>query len=84
MESTMPQRRSPSLPCLFGIDLSYRPRSYFWPLGLKTHLLAHIKGAERRAALKPGVSRWKAGEKDGTPVVTKNVPYSCRFEQSAQ
>ena len=34
------------------IDLEFRPRSYFWPLGLETHLLARIKGAERKAALK--------------------------------
>lgn len=27
-------------------------------------------------------SRWKAGTKDGTPVITKNVPYSCRFEMA--
>ena len=33
------------------IDLSFRPKTYFWPLGLETHLLTHIKGAERRAAL---------------------------------
>ena len=35
-----------------GIDLAFRPRSYFWPLGLEKHLLARIKGAERKAALK--------------------------------
>ncbi len=34
------------------IDLGFRPKSYFWPLGLETHLLARIKGAERKAALK--------------------------------
>jgi hypothetical protein len=34
------------------IDLRFRPKSYFWPLGLETHLLARIKGAERKAALK--------------------------------
>jgi len=33
------------------IELAFRPKSYFWPLGLETHLLTHIKGAERRAAL---------------------------------
>ena len=31
------------------IDLSFRPTSYFWPLGLEKHLLTHMKGAERRA-----------------------------------
>jgi hypothetical protein len=33
-------------------DLSYRPASYFWPLGLETHLLSRVKGARRKAALK--------------------------------
>jgi hypothetical protein len=41
-----------SRPELSDIDLNFRPRSYFWPLGLETHLLARIKGAERKAALK--------------------------------
>jgi hypothetical protein len=36
---------------LGGIDLAFRPKSYFWPLGLETHLLSRIKGAERKAAL---------------------------------
>lgn len=31
-----------------GIDLDFRPASYFWPMGLTTHLLATVKGAERR------------------------------------
>jgi hypothetical protein len=34
-----------------GIDLSFRPASYFWPMGLEKHLLARIKGAERRRAV---------------------------------
>ena len=34
---------------LEGIDLSFRPTSYFWPLSAKTHLLATIKGEARRA-----------------------------------
>ncbi len=37
---------------LGGIDVGFRPKSYFWPLGLETHLLSRIKGAERKAALK--------------------------------
>jgi hypothetical protein len=37
---------------LDDIDLGYRPKSYFWPLGLETHLLSRIKGAERKAAVK--------------------------------
>ena len=35
-----------------GVALDFRPKSYFWPLGLETHLLVRIKGAERKAALK--------------------------------
>ena len=38
-------------PTIHNVDLTYRPSSYFWPLGLETHLLARIKGAERKAAL---------------------------------
>ena len=34
------------------INLEFRPSSYFWPLGLETHLLARIKGAKRKEALK--------------------------------
>ncbi len=34
------------------IDLAFRPRTYFWPLGLEKQLLTHIKGVQRRAALK--------------------------------
>jgi hypothetical protein len=34
------------------IDLDFRPKSYFWPTALETHLLSRIKGAERKAALK--------------------------------
>lgn len=47
----MIQRGPVRIPEVPGIDLSFRPRSYFWPLGLETHLLARIKGAERKAAL---------------------------------
>ena len=58
MESTMsehgaaPKTSQHPLPEIPGIDLSFRPASYFWPLGLETHLLARIKGAERKADLK--------------------------------
>ena len=34
-----------------GIDLAFRPRSYFWPMGLETHLLTRVKGAERKATV---------------------------------
>jgi hypothetical protein len=40
------------LPDVPGIDLEFRPASYFWPLGLEQHLLVRVKGAERRTALK--------------------------------
>lgn len=33
------------------IDLAYRPRTYFWPHGLKPHPLSSIKGANRRARI---------------------------------
>jgi len=45
-----------------GIDLAYRPGSYFWPLDLKTHLLARIKGAERRSMLKAIIDAGKLEE----------------------
>jgi len=47
-----------------GIDLGFRPTSYFWPLGLETHLLARIKGAERKAALQTLIN---AGRLDEVP-----------------
>ena len=40
-----------ALPDVPGIDLNFRPASYFWPLDLATHLLSRVKGAERKAAL---------------------------------
>ena len=51
-------------PTTRGIDLSYRPSSYFWPMGLETHLLARIKGAERKAALQRLID---AGRLDDIP-----------------
>ena len=47
-----------------GIDLDFRPSSYFWPLGLEKHLLARIKGAERKAALQRLID---AGRLDDIP-----------------
>lgn len=46
------------------IDLDYRPASYFWPHGLATHLLARVKGATRKAALKNLID---AGRLDEVP-----------------
>lgn len=34
-----------------GFDLDFRPRSYFWPMGLREHLLATVKGTVRRELL---------------------------------
>jgi hypothetical protein len=46
------------------IDLDYRPSSYFWPRGLERHLLASVKGARRKAALKALID---AGRVDEVP-----------------
>jgi hypothetical protein len=35
-----------------GIDLGYRPQSYFWPIGHDTHVIAAIKGERRRQAIR--------------------------------
>ena len=35
-----------------GIDLGYRPQSYFWPITHDTHLIAAIKGERRREAIR--------------------------------
>ena len=55
---------NPVVPEVPGIDLAFRPRSYFWPLGLETHLLTRIKGAERKTALKRLID---AGRHDEIP-----------------
>ena len=48
----MDRKPAVQVPEVPGINLDFRPPSYFWPLGLETHLLSRIKGAERKAALK--------------------------------
>ena len=35
-----------------GIDLGYRPQSYFWPITHDTHLIGAIKGERRRKAIR--------------------------------
>ena len=48
-----------------GRDLRFRPKSYFWPLNLETHLRATVRGRERRAKCKghtPPLALPKAGE----------------------
>ena len=47
-----------------AIDLDFRPPSFFWPHGLETHLLASVKGARRKAALKALID---AGRVDEVP-----------------
>ena len=56
--------RKSAVPEVPGIDLTFRPQSYFWPLGLDTHLLARIKGAERKAAVQKLID---AGGLDDVP-----------------
>ncbi len=48
MESTMSRPPAPPVPLVPGIDLTFRPRTYFGPLPLEQHLLAHVTGQERR------------------------------------
>ena len=43
-------------------DLSFRPKTYFWPLGLETHLFTRLKGAERRAALQRFITAGRLNE----------------------
>jgi hypothetical protein len=62
----MIQQIGAPLPEVPGIDLSFRPRSYFWPLDLEAHLLSRVKGAERRAALQRLID---AGRLDEAPAI---------------
>ena len=45
-----------SVPIVLGIDLSFRPRSYFGPIPAETHVLAHVTGHERREILRAQLS----------------------------
>jgi hypothetical protein len=51
-ESTMTEHVSATIPAVPGIDLSFRPRTYFGPVPLETHLLSRVAGQERREALR--------------------------------
>src|SRR5688572_21640526 len=64
MESTMAQHPDTSVPTVPGIDLSFRPRTYFGPIPLETHLLARITGHERRELVR---RRLVAGHEDPLP-----------------
>ena len=44
------------------VDLKFRPASTFWPLGLEQHLLARVKGAQRRQALSALIDQGRLDE----------------------
>ena len=44
------------------IDLAFRPKGDFWPLGVEKHLLTHIKGAARRAMLERMIEEGRFSE----------------------
>jgi hypothetical protein len=41
-----------AVPVIPGIDLAFRPRTYFGPIPAETHVLAHTMGHERRELLR--------------------------------
>src|SRR5690349_18698202 len=41
-----------SVPAVPGIDLTFRPPTYFGPIPAETHLLAHVTGYERRGFIR--------------------------------
>ena len=41
-----------TVPVIAGVDLSFRPRTYFGPIPAETHVLAHTAGHERREVLR--------------------------------
>src|SRR5438034_5630547 len=48
----MTNRLAAPVPAVLGIDLSFRPRTYFGPVPLETHLLSRVAGQERREILR--------------------------------
>src|SRR5688500_13870235 len=62
MESTMTQKTEVPACDIPAIDLSFRPRSYFWPLEVETHLLARVKGQQRRTALQARLAAERLGD----------------------
>jgi hypothetical protein len=48
----MSKHVSVTVPAVPGIDLSFRPRTYFGPVSLETHLLSRVAGQERREVLR--------------------------------
>lgn len=57
-----------------GIDLDYRPVSYFWPLSLATHLLATVKGAERRKYIQALIDQGKLDELEDVIAKSRLAP----------
>jgi hypothetical protein len=55
-ESAM-STRNLKVPPVDGIDLDFRPRSYFGPLPLEIHLIAKVTGQERREMLRARLVR---------------------------
>jgi hypothetical protein len=49
--------RNLEVPPVDGIDLDFRPQSYFGPLPLETHLIAKVTGQERREMLRAQLAR---------------------------
>jgi len=43
---------SVDVPAVSGIDLTFRPHTYFGPISLETYLLSRVAGQERREALR--------------------------------
>jgi hypothetical protein len=56
---TRHQRRAKATAALaepVEVDLDFRPKTYFWRLRVETHLLARVKGAERKSALQQSIA----------------------------
>jgi hypothetical protein len=49
-------------PSLSEIDLNFRPKGYFWPLNLSTHVVSSIKGVQRKAYVKEMFGEGREGE----------------------
>ena len=57
-------RNKSALPPVEGVDLDFRPASYFWPMALETDLLARIKGAERQSMVRAMIEAGRLDEID--------------------
>jgi hypothetical protein len=59
------------------INLTFRPKGYFWPMSLRTHVVSSIKGAERKAYVKEMFEEGREGELPPT-VVQSGLPSELR------